>query len=103
MYEKYWEWLERALMAEMTEGQCISVYEEYKVVKLVQRVDEQWPEYRADGTHNVWIVKPGYNSRGVGVHCVQGLKEVPTAKQPKVVQKYIEKVFLIEGRKFDIR
>lgn len=68
-----------------SEGHCISVYEEYKIVQLVKRSDKQWPEYRADGINNVWIVKPGYNSRGVGVHCVQGLREVPNTKQPKVV------------------
>ncbi len=51
----------------------------------MRRMEEEFPEYSADGEGNVWIVKPGYNSRGVGVYCTQGIREVPTTKQTKVV------------------
>ena len=52
-----------------------------------------------DGTHNVWIIKPGYNARGIGVHCFNTLKEAHSygsKSNNKIIQKYIENSFLLD-------
>ena len=61
------------------------------------------------------LVKPSFTSRGIGVHWINAPKEeyTPGKKvQAKVIQKYIERTFLLrlpgptgrlENRKFDIR
>ncbi|OMJ73721.1 hypothetical protein SteCoe_27535 [Stentor coeruleus] len=61
----------------------------------------------------LWIVKPGENTnRGYGIFITNNLNkilsEITTAKMNKnehtfIIQKYIEKPFLINKRKFDIR
>ena len=60
-------------------------------------------------------MKPSFSSRGIGVHCINSIKEAFTRgkkMQAKVLQKYMEKPFLLnlpgpsgklEKRKFDIR
>jgi len=57
------------------------------------------PQYSIiDGVANVWVVKPSFNARGVGVYCTNTLKDIiqPGKKSgSKVVQKYIERPFLI--------
>ena len=67
------------------------------------------------GNENIWIVKPSFSSRGIGVYCINNPKdEISENKKmkAKVVQKYIERTFLLtlpgptgklEKRKFDIR
>lgn len=45
----------------------------YKVCKYHQRMHKHLPQYRIDGVHNVWIVKPCYNARGFGIHCTNDL------------------------------
>lgn len=74
-----------------------------------------FPQVRIDGCENVWIMKPSFSSRGIGVHCLNSIKEVFSRGkkvQAKVVQKYVERPFLLnlpgpngilEKRKFDIR
>eukprot|EP00347_Sterkiella_histriomuscorum_P023613 403333992 len=75
-------------------------------------------QFSIDGLNNIWIVKPSYNARGLGIYCVNDASEVTQngqrKVQSKVIQKYIEKPCLLELqnsqdptktelRKFDIR
>jgi len=66
-----------------------------------------------DGSKNLWILKPAAKSRGRGIRVVSDLNFIarvinnPACCELKddryVIQKYIEKPFLIFGTKFDIR
>jgi len=92
-----------------------NLYIEYKIIKSLQKLREYFPQLDLDGDRNIWIMKPGFSSRGQGVRCFNTTKEVfikDKRMQAKVVQKYIERPFLLdipntagklEKRKFDIR
>ena len=60
-----------------------------------------------DGRRNVWVLKPSYGSKGVGVRLLNGddgLSAVLSERDSRrVVQKYVERPLLIGGYKFDIR
>ena len=63
-----------------------------------------------EGDENIWIIKPGQNSRGSGVRCVKNLQEILDSGygvQSRVVQKYVETPLLLPLSiglcKFDIR
>jgi len=70
-------------------------------------------QQRIDGSHNIWILKPGDSARGVGIYLFDNattlLKFVSTShltngiEQGFVVQKYVETPFTIFNKKFDIR
>ena len=59
-----------------------------------------------EGTGCVWILKPGRKSRGRGISIHQSLTSIEGALHSGhsyVIQKYIERPLLIQGRKFDLR
>lgn len=92
-----------------------NAYLEYKVIKVIKQLYKSFPQTKIEGTENVWIMKPSFSSRGIGVHCINSTKEAfmrGMKMQAKVMQKYIERPFLLllpgpanqlEKRKFDIR
>ena len=79
---------------------------------LHRSLSQEIIQYRdIDGVANVWIVKPSYNARGIGIYCTRSLQAIigPQGKNgknkqsQKVVQKYIEKPLCVNNKKFDFR
>jgi hypothetical protein len=70
--------------------------------------------FKAKKMHNLWILKPGENcNRGNGICVCNSLEQIraelksnpfpKTGEHTFVIQKYIERPFLVNRRKFDIR
>ena len=73
----------------------------------------QFLNYSQQHPNTLWIVKPGENTnRGSGIFVTNKVSKIlsevkealkPESKHTFIIQKYIEKPFLINKRKFDIR
>ncbi|ELU12186.1 hypothetical protein CAPTEDRAFT_123349, partial [Capitella teleta] len=75
----------------------------------LKKIKQFWPQYDLDGKRNLWIVKPGDKSKGVGIEFCDRLEDImkyvnnSTQSGNYVMQKYIERPLLIYSCKFDIR
>jgi len=49
-------------------------YFKIKLIRLHESLSRVMPQYNnIDGVRNVWIVKPSYNARGLGIYCARNL------------------------------
>lgn len=81
-----------------------------KIGQLLEELNQKFSQFYMEGDRNIWIIKPGQNSRGSGVRCVSTMQEIiesGLAMQSRIVQKYIERPLLLPTSsgfcKFDIR
>ncbi|KAK2961283.1 putative Tubulin polyglutamylase TTLL13 [Blattamonas nauphoetae] len=54
-------------------------------------------------TPNTYIVKPSSGTQGVGIYLVQDIESIRPSTEQIIVQEYLNRPFLIDGLKFDLR
>jgi len=83
-----------------------------KLVAQVQasldELKELDPQFYYSGEYNVWILKPGTQSRGRGIQVCDSLPKIVREMRADVsgrwvIQKYLERPIAIHRKKFDIR
>lgn len=60
----------------------------------LEKIEEKCPEYKWDGVRNLWILKPGYQCRGIGIIVRNALDDIlqyssNNANRKYIVQKYV--------------
>lgn len=80
----------------------------FKEISLGALAGERMPAKHCQ--KNMWLVKPAFLNRGRGIGIFKSMKDIQDYMFNKniqikdwVVQKYIERPLLLNGRKFDIR
>ena len=77
------------------------------IIPLLNKISKILPQYKMNGYHNIWIMKPSCLSRGRDIQCINSLskikKNIAENNINYVLQKYIENPLIIHNKKFDIR
>ena len=61
-----------------------NVYVMYQAYKMHKEMKAKYPQYGSiDGSDNVWICKPSFTARGVGIFCFRSLGELFGGAQKK--------------------
>ena len=86
-------------MVELKErvGDFASFYQDSYLMPAQKKLLES--DYK---NHRLWIIKPFASSQGKGIHLVDSTTDA-IPEEEAIVQVYVERPFLITGRKFDIR
>lgn len=79
-----------------------------QVSSAMEELKELDPQYYYNGEFNVWILKPGTQSRGRGIQVCDSLPKIVREMRADVsgrwvIQKYLERPMAIHRKKFDIR
>ncbi|XP_067621001.1 tubulin glycylase 3B [Eurosta solidaginis] len=72
------------------------------------KLEDRRRDYKWDGCRNLWILKPGYQCRGLGIVIRSSIEEIlqwatNNPQRRYIAQKYLERPLLIHKTKFDIR
>ena len=86
---------------EISKGiESFNSFDKVKVLRIHYKMEQADAQYKyIDGTKNVWVVKPSFSARGLGIYCTDKIKDIiheGRKNQSKVVQKYVENPFLIK-------
>ena len=65
--------------------------------------DEYAQKQKSSGKVATYIMKPDEGAQGEGIYLVQNPRDLTRLKVPSIVQRYVEKPYLIRGLKFDLR
>eukprot|EP00002_Diphylleia_rotans_P025422 TRINITY_DN5022_c0_g1_i8.p1 TRINITY_DN5022_c0_g1~~TRINITY_DN5022_c0_g1_i8.p1 ORF type:complete len:1202 (+),score=204.25 TRINITY_DN5022_c0_g1_i8:72-3677(+) len=72
---------------------------------VLQQLSAKTKQFSMNGSRGIWIIKPSGSSKGCGIKCAQDIRVILQGKNEnaRVVQKYLERPFLVNRHKVDFR